>query len=148
EHDVGPALVPSTFTTEELARAMPTGSGRVLLARADLATSDLESALAGKGWTTLRVDAYRTLLAGRLPVAAEQAIRQGTVDAVTFTSASTVLGFMGMASEVMRAAPRRPRVVSIGPVTAKAARSAGLFVDAVARPHTIEGVVATLERVF
>ncbi|HEX2426265.1 MAG TPA: hypothetical protein VHM47_10335 [Actinomycetota bacterium] len=34
----------------------------------------------------------------------------------------------------------------IGPVTSKEARAHGLPVHAVARPHTIEGVVAALER--
>jgi uroporphyrinogen-III synthase len=36
--------------------------------------------------------------------------------------------------------------VCIGPVTSKEARAHGLPVHAVARPHTIEGVVAALER--
>jgi uroporphyrinogen-III synthase len=148
DRGVEPALIPSTFTTDALARAMPRGSGRVLLARADLASNDLESALARKGWTPVRVDAYRTRMVKRLPNVADRAIREGRVDAVTFTSASTVLGFMGASAGAMESAPRRPRVVCIGPVTSKAARIAGLTVDAVARPHTIEGVVAALERLF
>ncbi len=41
-----------------------------------------------------------------------------------------------------------PRVVCIGPVTAAAAREHGLTVHAVARPHTVEGVVKALERLF
>jgi uroporphyrinogen-III synthase len=39
-----------------------------------------------------------------------------------------------------------PKVVCIGPVTAREARGYGFVVAAVARPHTIEGVVAALER--
>jgi uroporphyrinogen-III synthase len=143
-----PALVPTTFTTEALARAMPKGSGRVLLARADLASGELESSLTRKGWTPVRVDAYRTRLVRRLPKPVDQALREGRVDAVTFTSASTVLGFAAASSAPLASAPRRPRVVCIGPVTAKAARDAGFTVDVEARPHTIEGVVAALERVF
>src|SRR5439155_9387001 len=34
---IRPAVVPRTFTTEALGRAMPPGSGQVLLARADIA---------------------------------------------------------------------------------------------------------------
>ena len=36
----------------------------------------------------------------------------------------------------------------IGPVTARAARTHGLAVGAVASPHTIEGVVAATERLL
>lgn len=137
-------LVPATFTTEALAEAMPGGQGEVLLARADIAPGALEEALAEKGWTTTRVDAYRTTLAWSLPYEAKRALETGTVDAVTFTSASTVRGFIEAAGPM----PPGPKVVCIGPVTAAACREAGLTVDAVADPHTIEGLVAALEAVF
>ncbi len=137
-----PDLIPETFTTTGLARAFPRGQGRVLCARADIAPAGLEDALAAKGWAPVRVDAYRTRLARSLPTEARAALRDGRVDAITFTSASTVRGFVG-AMGVVRG---DPKVVSIGPVTAKEAREHGLRVSAVARPHTIEGLVAALER--
>lgn len=139
-----PDLVPSTFTTAGLARAFPKGRGRVLCARADIAPAGLEDALAAKGWTPTRVDAYRTRMPRALPLEARDALRAGQVDAVTFTSASTVRGFVGALGTVKGS----PRVVCIGPITARAAREHGLTVHAVARPHTIEGLVAALERAF
>jgi uroporphyrinogen-III synthase len=39
-------------------------------------------------------------------------------------------------------------VVCIGPVTAREAQSHGLSPDAVADPHTLDGLVAAAERVF
>ena len=42
----------------------------------------------------------------------------------------------------------RPKVVCIGPVTAKEARAHGLHVHAVADPHTTDGLVAALDRVL
>ncbi|HYT80804.1 MAG TPA: uroporphyrinogen-III synthase [Actinomycetota bacterium] len=141
-----PDLVPSTFTTSALAQAMPRGSGRVLLARADIAPGALEETLVRKGWTPVRVDAYRTRHASRLPDDAAKALRDGAVDAVTFTSASTVEGFVAMAGHLGEAGVRLPGAVCIGPVTAAAARRAGFRVVAVARPHTINGLVAALER--
>jgi len=141
-----PDLVPSTFTTSALARAMPRGTGQVLLARADIAPRGLEEALVRKGWTPVRVDAYRTRFASRLPGDAAEALRDGTVDAVTFTSASTVEGFVAMAGRMNEIGTRPPGAVCIGPVTAAAARRAGFRVVAVARPHTINGLVAALER--
>jgi uroporphyrinogen-III synthase len=139
-----PDLLPGTFTTAGLVRAFPRGEGRVLCARADIAPTGLEEALAAKGWSPVRVDAYRTRMARSLPVDARAALRDGQVDAITFTSASTVRGFVG-AMGVVRG---NPKVVSIGPVTAREARAHGLRVSAVARPHTIEGLVAALERVL
>ena len=139
-----PDLVPANFTTTGLARAFPRGRGRVLCARADIAPAGLEDALAAKGWTPTRVDAYRTRMPRALPREARDALRAGEVDAVTFTSASTVRGFVGALGPVKGA----PKVVCIGPVTAREARAHGLTVHAVAKPHTIEGLVAALERVF
>jgi uroporphyrinogen-III synthase len=137
-----PDLQPTTFTTAALARAFSRGSGRVLCARADIAPEGLEDALARKGWDPVRVDAYRTLFARSLPREARDALRRGEVDAVTFTSASTVQGFV----RALGGARGTPRVVCIGPVTAAAARDAGLRPAAVARPHTIDGLVAAVER--
>jgi uroporphyrinogen-III synthase len=139
-----PDLVPETFTTAALARAFPRGAGRVLCARADVAPEGLEDALAAKGWTPTRVDAYRTRMPRTLPPEARQALRRGQVDAVTFTSASTVRGFVGAVGVVKGT----PKVVCIGPVTAKEARAHGLTVHAIARPHTVEGVAAAVQRAF
>ncbi len=144
---VEPDLVPSTFTTYALGQALPRGKGKVLLARADVALSELEAVLASKGWTPVRVDAYRTRPARALPARAAAVLRDGRADAVTFTSASTVEGFLSVAGEGPLTGNGRPLIVCIGPVTARAATEAGLTVDAVARPHTIEGLVAAVERV-
>jgi uroporphyrinogen-III synthase len=143
---VEPDVVPRSFTTSALGRSLPRGTGKVLLARADIAPSELEGQVAAKGWTPVRVDAYRTRPVDRLPATAERALRGGRVDALTFTSASTVRGFLRMAGPLVRALVPRPSVVCIGPVTARAATDSGLQVDAVATPHTIEGLVAALER--
>ncbi len=139
-----PDLQPATFTTAALARAFPRGDGRVLCARADIAPEGLETALEAKGWEPTRVDAYRTRMPRALPADAREALRVGSVDAVTFTSASTVRGFVGALGPVAGS----PKVVCIGPVTAKEARSHGLTVHAVAKPHTVEGLVSALERVL
>ena len=139
-----PDLQPSTFTTVALARAFPRGRGHVLCARADIAPEGLETALAAKGWEPTRVDAYRTRMPRALPADAREALRAGSVDAVTFTSASTVRGFVGAMGPVAGL----PKVVCIGPVTAKEARNHGLAVHAVAKPHTVEGLVSALERVL
>jgi uroporphyrinogen-III synthase len=137
-----PDLIPKAFTTAALGRAFPKGSGRVLTPRADVAPEGLEDALARKGWSPTRVDAYRTRMPRSLPAQARAALRSGDVDAVTFTSASTVRGFV----HAMGVVKGNPKVVCIGPVTAREAREHGLRVHAVADPHTVDGLVAAVER--
>jgi uroporphyrinogen III methyltransferase / synthase len=139
-----PDLMPETFTTAALARRFPRGHGRVLCPRADIAPAGLEDALAAKGWASVRVDAYRTRMPRSLPREARDALRDGRVDAIVFTSASTVRGFIGSVGVVRR----DPKVVCIGPVTAREAREHGMRVSAVARPHTLDGLLAALERVL
>lgn len=142
-HGVEPDLVPSTFTTAALGEELPAGAGRVALPRADIAPADLERTLEAKGWTPVRVDAYRSRPARRLPEEAAAALRAERVDALLFTSKSTVDGFVSLAGIV-----EGPAVVCIGPVTADAAREAGLRVRAVAEPHTLGGLVDAVERVL
>jgi len=137
-----PDLQPSTFTTEALARAFPRGAGRVLCARADIAPEGLEEALAAKGWDPLRVVAYRTHLATSFPREVRRAVMRDEIDAVTFTSASTVRGF----ANALGGRWGRFRIVCIGPVTSREARKRLGVVHAVARPHTIEGLIDAVER--
>jgi uroporphyrinogen III methyltransferase/synthase len=59
---------------------------------------------------------------------------------VTFTSSSTVTGFL----DVVHRNDVPPMVACIGPVTADTAASLGLHVDVVAGTHTIDGLVDAL----
>ena len=136
-------LLADPHTTEALAGAFPAGEGRVLFPRADIAPEGLETRFREKGWTPVRVDAYRTRYLDELPAEAREALEDAAVDAVVFTSASTVEGFVHMAG-----VPRGPSVVCIGPVTADAARRAGLWVDEVAEPHTVDGIVMAVENLY
>jgi uroporphyrinogen-III synthase len=138
-----PDLVPDDFNTRALAAAFPEGKGRVLLPRVDIAPPGLEEALAEKGWTPVRVTAYRTRHPDALPPDAEAALERGEVDAVVFTSASTAEGFAQMTG-----VRTEPRLVAIGPATAERAAALGFRVDAVAEPHTIEGIVEALKALF
>ena len=145
---VTPDLVPPAYTTAALGRAFPRGRGAVLIVRADIAPAGLEDAIAAKGWTPTRANVYTTAFAPNLPRTVLLALDQGRADALTFTSASTVDAFTRLAGARLRKAPRVPKVICIGPVTAATARKRGLRVAAVARPHTIEGLVEAVERAF
>jgi uroporphyrinogen III methyltransferase/synthase len=147
---IAPDLVPQVATTAALGQAFPRftggpprpGPGRVLLARADLANPELGVTLGGKGWATTEVVAYHTVPVGALDPAARRRLDGGEVDWVAFTASSTVEGFLrGYGGPP----PPGVRVAAIGPVTAGAARSAGIRVAATAADHTIGGLVAAIE---
>ncbi len=134
-------LLPDRFVAESLVEAFPVpepaGGSRVLLPCAAGAREVLAQGLRAKGWRVDVVEAYRTVR----PAAAEVSAAALTgADAVTFTSASTVIGYLELAG-----AGRVPPVVAcIGPVTAETATRAGLEVDVVSPVHTVEGLVEAL----
>jgi uroporphyrinogen III methyltransferase/synthase len=143
---VRPDLVPERFVAESLLEAFPDPSGesdRVLLARAEQARDVLPDGLGARGYGVDVLAVYRTVRAEPDPAVLEQ-VRAGQVDAITFTSSSTVTNFC----DVIATLPGpQPVVVSIGPVTSQTVVERGLRVDAEATEHTIEGVVtALLER--
>jgi len=97
----------------------------------------LAAGLRSKGWVVDEVIAYRTVAAHPGAAAIESAARS---DAVLFTSSSTV----ERAIEVLGPAGIPPVIVTIGPVTSRSARSAGLRVAGEASPHTVDGLVDAL----
>jgi len=139
---VVPDLVPGVATTAALGLQFPHGPGDVLLARADRANPELGVALRAKGWRTQEVVAYHTIPVGELDPATRRRLDDGEVDWVAFTASSTVEGFVrGYGGPP----PGGVRVAAIGPVTADAARAAGMRVAATATQHTIPGLVAAIE---
>jgi len=139
---VVPDLVPGVATTAALGLQFPHGPGDVLLARADRANPELGVALRAKGWRTQEVVAYHTVPVGELDPDTRRRLDDGEVDWVAFTASSTVEGFVrGYGGPP----PGGVRVAAIGPVTAGAARAAGMRVAATATEHTIPGLVAAIE---
>lgn len=134
--------VPDDFQGAALPAALGAISGRrVLLLRADIAGNELVEALRGMGAVVHDHAVYRTV-----PAAADArhtaAGREGA-DAVTFTSPSTVRGFLDLATRV--SLPLDDLVVAcIGPVTELALCEAGLAVHVRAEPHTVAGLVDAL----
>jgi uroporphyrinogen III methyltransferase / synthase len=146
---VRPDLVPAEFIGEEIARALIEAArlgDRVLIYRAQNARDVLPQMLADAGLQTTVVAAYKTIFVDD----PEFASKVGTCDAITFSSPSTVSGFAAMLGGDAHAveASRGKTVICIGPITAQAARDAGLHVDAVAREYTADGVIEALETHF
>ncbi len=138
-------LVPPHFVAESLLEVFPeapTGGGRVLLARAEVARDVLPDGLRTKGWSVDVVEAYRTV---RVDYDDDTRARVRAADAVTFTSSSTAAHFVeAMGGPAAAAAGSPPVVACIGPVTAATARELGLAVTAEADVHSIDGLVAAV----
>ena len=97
---------------------------RVLLPRADIATETLAAGLKTLGWSIDDLTAYRTVRASPPPAPVREALRAGRIDAVLFTSSSTVRNLVGIAGK-----PHDSTVIGvIGPQTAIAAAELGLRV--------------------
>ncbi len=112
---------------------------RLLLPRAAVARDVVPDYLRNCGATVDVVEAYRTVLPEGAAESAH-AIFTGKrkPDWITFTSSSTVQNFVSVANpDVLNGV----RVASIGPITTRTAREAGIAVDVEARKFTIDGLV-------
>jgi uroporphyrinogen III methyltransferase / synthase len=142
-----PELVPSgTQSSEGLLADWPPYDevldpiDRVLLPRADIATETLAAGLLELGWQVDDVTAYRTVRAAPPPAPIREALKGGGVDAVLFTSSSTVRNLVGIAGK-----PHESTVIAvIGPATAQAVRDQGLRVDVESREPNVPALVAAL----
>ncbi len=117
---------------------------RILLPRSDLADESLPGLLRERGARVDAVAAYRTEMQPVTPAGLAE-LEQG-VDAITFTSPSTVRGLLeGLGSAHSRLVGDAI-VATVGPVTSKAARALGVRVHVEASESTARGLVDALSR--
>jgi uroporphyrinogen III methyltransferase/synthase len=141
--------VPGRYLTVAIAEALGEVTGRrIVLARADAATPGLRDALLRRGAEVEEVTAYRTVEG---PAASREVIREvlnDSLDAVLFTSGSTVRGLLELVPTHLRHRITCLPAFCIGPVTAESARRAGFAVAAVADEHTADGLARVVIRSF
>jgi uroporphyrinogen III methyltransferase/synthase len=136
-------FVPATFINEAVAgglleRTQP--GDRVLLFRAQEARDVVPDALRAAGRSVTDVAAYKT----RLVDDPELAAKAATADIITFTSSSTVSGFLANVPNAAALCAEK-LVACIGPVTAATARAAGIRVDVSADEFTVDGLLHALD---
>lgn len=139
--DFVPTRPVSEVVVQELSQRDWTGVP-VLLPVADIGRDALATGLTEAGALVDRVNAYRTVPTEGVDAQAREALSQG-IDAVTFTSSSTVTNLVNMLNGD-RAALEASSIACIGPTTAATARELGLRVDLVADEHTVEGLADAL----
>ena len=137
---------PEVETAAELGRSMPVQPGdRVLLPKSALAGPALAAILGGRGAGVTEVVAYEAKTgAGGVDLAS--LLAAGEVDAICFTSGSTVRGCLDRLGGA--AIPDGVRIACIGTATAAVAASLGLTVAVVPAEHTASAMVAALAAAF
>ena len=169
-------LLPDAYVAESLAASLRVGRGsRVLLPQSALARPLLVNTLRRVGAEVAAVTAYRTVV-GHGGDDLPRHFRQGNVDAVVFTSASTVHNLVERLKAEIPEESQEERgegeipagrervshssllssyfsqlnlaVACIGPKTAEAARGHELPVQVVADDRTVEGLVHSLKAYF
>jgi uroporphyrinogen III methyltransferase/synthase len=143
-------LVPEEFVSEGVVRAFAgedIRGSRVLLPRAKEARDVIPEGLAKMGATVDVATTYRTVRSDREAAEMLSFLAQDKVDAITFTSPSTVAHFLGIMGPDFHLPPK-VRIACIGPVTEAAARKAGLPVDILQERYTIPELVDTIAAYF
>jgi uroporphyrinogen-III synthase len=117
---------------------------RVLLPRADIARKHLPEELRKLGLDVTEVDVYHTVIDAELAPLAAQRLERGDIDAILFTSSSTVTHFVQVMSQTAAAWRDRVQIACIGPITAQTAEKHGLPVHVVASEYTTDGLLDAL----
>jgi uroporphyrinogen III methyltransferase/synthase len=122
---------------------------RVLVARAEVARDVVPDTLRAAGCEVDVVSVYKTRSPPRaLLEALSSLLEGGEIDAVTFTSSSTVEHLCDALEARAAELLARTTVASIGPITTETAKKRGIRVDVTAAEYTLPGLVAALEKHF
>jgi uroporphyrinogen III methyltransferase / synthase len=147
EYGMTPDFFPAEYTAEAVLSGLGEVTGkRFLLPQSDIARHTLANAIRVAGGIPDEIVVYRNIPA-KPDSSAMDALCAG-VDVITFASPSSVKGFITVLDEHYvnaHSLPGDPLIACIGPVTASAAREAGLRVDIEAKEHTMAGLVTALK---
>ncbi|MDP9202736.1 MAG: uroporphyrinogen-III C-methyltransferase [Gemmatimonadota bacterium] len=149
EHGITVDVIPQRFVAEGLLEIMrerdDVAGSSVLYVTAEGARDVLPTGLREIGAEVTIIEAYHSIADREGAEKLARAIEAGKVDLATFTSASTVRGYIDAVGEEL--ALKVP-AASIGPQTSGALREAGIEVKAEAEESTIDGLVSAVLRAF
>ncbi len=149
---IEPDLVPAEYKAEGILAALaaePLAGARVLIPRATEAREALPAELEKRGAKVDVVPAYRTIQSTREAKSLQELLAARRVDAVTFTSSSTVTNFCQALGEAELAALLDGVTIAcIGPITAGTAQQQGLTPHIVCADYTIPALVTALAAHF
>jgi len=149
-YGIQPDLIPGEYHAEaviELLCRREMAGRRVLYPHADLARGIIPERLTAAGAEVLAPVAYCNVRPEGSEALLQRFFEEG-IDAVTFTSSSTVTNLLALAGPDLRPKLNQVPLFSIGPLTTRTLRDAGLEAAAEASPSTLEGMVAALVDYF
>jgi len=143
-------VFPEEYRAEALAEVVGDVKGRrVLIARAEKARDILPKTLKARGAAVTVAAVYRTLKPRHLAPGTKKLLLDGKIDAVTFTSSSTVDGFMEHFSPYERRRIfRHAKAAAIGPITAATLRRHGVRPAILAKRYTMEALAKAIVAYF
>ena len=141
-------ILPETYRAESVIKAFSNielKNKKILLPRAKKARTILPEELTKMGAKVDEVIAYETLLDIDKKEELINLLQDNKIDAVTFTSSSTVSNFISLLdSKDNRKLLKNVITASIGPITSETARSLDIEPDIEAKEYTIQGLVYSL----
>lgn len=144
------SVVPERYRADDLAEALQLAKDtRVLLPQSEIAEPTLALALSNIGASVTTVVAYETVI-GSGGVDLPSLLERGEVDAITFTSGSTVANLLRRLEDEggNRDLLEEVCAACIGNRTAEVARLNHLPVTVIAAQQTLEGLVSALEHYY
>lgn len=144
------SVTPEEYTAEALAQALrPADGTRVFLPQSAIAEPTLATTLSDMGAMVTAVEAYRTVV-GSGGIDLPALLTTGEMDAITFTSASTVTNLLHRLQTEGGDTTLLARfcLACIGTKTAAAARKHNLPITVMPAEHTLDGLVTALERYY
>ncbi|HSW47606.1 MAG TPA: uroporphyrinogen-III synthase [Candidatus Saccharimonadales bacterium] len=148
KHKLSVSFMPSKFTTDDLAREIKNiKNKKILLPRSDIATPLLTRSLKQKGANVINIPIYKTKYAVNKNIEFSNFLQKKQILALTFTSPSTVNGFVKNITSYEKKNAIHIPVFSIGPITSKAVKKQGFKIIHTAHFSTHEGILAKLQEI-
>ena len=152
ERRISVDYMPKEFIAESVLKGfdkMAIREKRILLARAEKARDVLPKGLRKMGAEVDVVELYRTVKPKAGPRQLKKILTEEGIDAVTFTSSSTVDHFVELLKkEDLKQLLRKRAIACIGPVTAKTAKEWGMKVHIEPKEYTIPALTQAIAHYF
>ncbi|ACB84708.1 uroporphyrinogen-III C-methyltransferase [Natranaerobius thermophilus] len=145
-------VVPQEYRAEaliDLMKEQVKSGDRVLIPRAKEAREVLPEALREQGLKVDVITAYETVKDTKDTEKVRKMLKQNELDAITFTSSSTVKNFvevleLNVGLNEPGAVLANTHIACIGPITASTCQQYGIEVNSIANEYTIPGLVESL----
>jgi uroporphyrinogen-III synthase len=149
KYDLQAHFVPSEFTTDDLAKEITDIKGKkILLPRSNIESPLLTKMLKEKNALVTEIPIYKTEYLAGENNEFKELLEKNQVSLLTFTSPSTVEGFL-------RSIPNKDQlkvlslpILSIGPVTTEAANRHGFINSTTADIYTVDGMMKKIQEIF